>query len=277
MGKQFAATLLFTLAVAFGSVAQSPSNSEASARTPEPSPFAAIHAELDRAADTTLATLSQTPAIAPIESDHDEKPASPAEAETFDEPFRHGARQSGAATLRRLDVLRPIVEPILRSEGIPTELASVIVVESGGKVNALSPKGALGLWQLMPHTARRYGLEVTAVTDERVNVEKSTRAAARYLRDLYRQFGSWPLALAGYNAGEGALQRAIARGRSLDFFQLSHLKLVPPETRIYVPAVLASMRYLGNHNLFTSTNTGTLLFATSTALCSNLRPDRAPN
>ena len=117
------------------------------------------------------------------------------------------------------------------------------------ELHALSPKGALGLWQLMPDTARRYGLVVTASRDERLDVEKSTRAAARYLRDLYQQFGSWPLALAAYNAGEQGGPKAVERAGTRDFVQLSSLRLLPQETRNYVPAVLSAMQMLGVSHL----------------------------
>ena len=153
--------------------------------------------------------------------------------------------RKGSTAAARLDHWRPLVTPIIEEEGVPAELAAVILVESGGDPAALSPKGARGLWQLMPDTARRYGLTVDGMVDDRLNVEKSTHAAARYLRDLYIQFGSLPLALAAYNAGEQNLQRAIDRSRSNEFSVLSTLGLLPLETRNYVPAVLTAMQLTG--------------------------------
>lgn len=141
--------------------------------------------------------------------------------------------------MRRLAQLRPVLDPILQKEGIPRELSFVVVVESGGKADALSPKGALGLWQLMPQTARRYGLIVDSTRDERLDIAKSTRAAAQYLRNLHGQFNSWPLALAAYNAGEGRVQKAISAAQRDDFTVLSSRRLLPAETRSYVPTVLS--------------------------------------
>ena len=222
----------------------------ATAHAPNSDPFAAFHAELERAADTALADTIQRMADAASDDRNHTPSRSPESLITdFDQQYRPAATIGATAAMKRLDQLRPIVEPILGSEGVPVELASMIVVESGARPNALSPKGALGIWQLMPDTARRYGLKVAEDTDERLSVQQSTRAAARYLRDLYQQFGSWPLALAGYNAGEQALQRAILRGGTSDFVQLSSLRLLPQETRNYVPAVLSAMQLLGIHQL----------------------------
>jgi membrane-bound lytic murein transglycosylase D len=148
--------------------------------------------------------------------------------------------------MARLEQLRPILDSILRSEGVPLDLAFVAVVESGGKSDALSPKGARGLWQLMPETARRYGLVIAGDRDDRLDVEKSTRAAAQYLRDLHTQFGSWPTALAAYNAGEQAVQRAIDRAQSEEFRVLASRELLPLETRMYVPAVVNLMAGSGD-------------------------------
>jgi soluble lytic murein transglycosylase-like protein len=128
---------------------------------------------------------------------------------------------------------------ILAEENVPTELLAVAFVESGFNPQALSPKGARGIWQFMPGTAERYGLSVRPTDDHRTHPEHSTRAAARYLRDLYRQFGDWKLALAAYNWGEGNIQRVIDRTGIRDFDEMARRGLLPLETRNYVPSVLA--------------------------------------
>jgi hypothetical protein len=129
---------------------------------------------------------------------------------------------------------------ILREEGLPETFLGVARVESGFNPLALSPKNARGLWQFIPETARRYGLRVDARQDERTDPEKSTRAAARYLKDLYAMFGDWKLALAGYNAGEERVQWARSAAGTSNFEKLS--RLLRAETRNYVPAVLAAIR-----------------------------------
>jgi len=119
------------------------------------------------------------------------------------------------------------------------------LVESAGQPTALSPKGARGIWQFMPDTARRYGLAVTANVDERIEVVKSTVAAARYLHDLYQRFGDWRLAFAAYNAGEQAVERAVARTGHADFSRID--RALPEETRNYVPAVMRAMQLLDSN------------------------------
>ncbi len=147
------------------------------------------------------------------------------------------------AAVERVQRLRPVMEPILRQEGVPPELSALVLVESGGQPMALSPKGARGLWQLMPDTARRYGLVVANERDERLDIEKATRAAARYLSDLYQQFGDWELAFAAYNAGEQAVAKAAARVREASFSSIK--AWLPKETRDYVPAVVRARELLG--------------------------------
>jgi hypothetical protein len=140
----------------------------------------------------------------------------------------------------RLNQYYQTLAPILVQEGMPVGLLSVAMVESGFNPLALSPKGARGIWQFMPATAERYGLTVASGNDHRTNPEYSTRAAARYLRDLYQQFGDWKLALAAYNAGENRVQRIINKTGIRDFEEMSRRGLLPLETRNYVPAVLAA-------------------------------------
>jgi hypothetical protein len=154
------------------------------------------------------------------------------------------AKRAIAKPLARLDALRWIIEPELVRAGLPAELAGMVLVESGAQAFALSLKGARGLWQLMPETALRYGLTVTAERDERLDPEASTRAAAAYIRDLRLRFNDWRLVLAAYNAGEDKVQKAIERAGTSDYQTLSAKRLIPEETRNYVPAVLRAIRIL---------------------------------
>ena len=140
----------------------------------------------------------------------------------------------------------PIIRQILESEGLPPELLAVPLVESGFNPSAVSPKGARGLWQLMPETARRFGLRVDAISDERTDPLRSTVAAISYLKDLYASLGNWPLALAAYNAGLGRVLGAIQRGAP-NFTSMAARRLLPEETLRYVPLVIGTsdgMRFL---------------------------------
>lgn len=134
-----------------------------------------------------------------------------------------------------------MIARLLRQHGLPSALTSVVAVESAFNPLALSPKGARGLWQLMPATARRYGLTVAPHLDERIDPVESTRAAAAYMKDLFAQFQDWPLALAAYNAGEDRVARAMVRTGARDFWTLRRHAALPDETLRYVPAILTRL------------------------------------
>src|SRR6266550_155748 len=134
-----------------------------------------------------------------------------------------------------------MIREVFRNQGLPTDLAFTAMIESGFNPRAVSRVGAKGLWQFMASTARRYGLRVDRWVDERLDPEKSTVAAARYLNDLYVRYGSWELAQAAYNAGEVKIDKAIRGTGSTDFWDLSRSKYLKRETKDFVPAIQAAM------------------------------------
>ncbi len=150
----------------------------------------------------------------------------------------------------RLAAYRPMMSRIFREEGVPEWLLAVGFVESTYNSSALSPKQALGIWQFIPGTGTRFGLQRTAWTDERQHPEKSTRAAARYLKGLHALFGDWSLAIAAYNAGEGRVARVMRRTGVRDFWTMAARGLLPQETIDYVPSVLAAAQLLGTSSSF---------------------------
>jgi membrane-bound lytic murein transglycosylase D len=144
-----------------------------------------------------------------------------------------------AAGLRRQAKYKPMIERILAEEGIPLELLYLAEAESGYLPRAQSNKLCVGLWQFARSTGHDYGLMQTASTDDRMDPEKSTRAAARYLKDLYTHFGDWYLAMAAYDCGPACVDHAVMRTGYADFFELRRLNALPKETANYVPAILA--------------------------------------
>lgn len=131
----------------------------------------------------------------------------------------------------------PLMEQILREEGIPHDIVYLPLIESGFNPHAYSYARAVGFWQFIYATGKRYGMKRNWWYDERRDFEKSTRAAARYLKDLHDEFDSWELALASYNGGEGRVRREIRKRKTRDFWKLKLLK----QTRNYVPLFMAAV------------------------------------
>jgi membrane-bound lytic murein transglycosylase D len=132
-----------------------------------------------------------------------------------------------------------MMQTILKQEGVPQDLIYLAQAESGFHPLALSRAGARGIWQFMASRASGYGLQRNAWVDDRQDPEKSTRAAAHHLRDLYNQFGDWYLAMAAYNSGPGTVQSAVKRTGYADFWELYNRNVLPKETRNYVPIIVA--------------------------------------
>ena len=154
--------------------------------------------------------------------------------------------------MRRENVYFPLFEKYLEKYGIPDELKYLSIIESGLNTKALSRAGAAGLWQFMPPTGRHYGLYQDWYVDERLDPEKATDAACRYLRDLYNQFNDWELAIAAYNTGPGNIRKAIRRaGYKKTFWEI--YPYLHRETRSYLPqftAMIYTMNHLDEHLIF---------------------------
>ncbi len=148
-------------------------------------------------------------------------------------------RKTLMAGLRRAGRYRPLIQRILDDEGVPQELIYLAQVESGFLPHARSYKRAVGMWQFVQFRGREYGLNQTAATDDRMDPERATRAAARHLRDLYATFGDWYLAMAAYNCGPGCVDHAVQRTGFADFWELRDRNALPRDTRNYVPLILA--------------------------------------
>lgn len=164
--------------------------------------------------------------------------------------IKHSPRQL-AALQRKSEYYFPIFENIIARHQLPYELCYLSIVESALNPQARSHMGAAGLWQFMPATGKRYGLEVNSLVDERMDPIRSTEAACKYLSDLYDIFNDWNLAIAAYNCGPGNVNKAIHRaGGKRDFWSI--YPFLPRETRGYLPifiAVVYAMNYAGMHGI----------------------------
>ncbi|MFO0638756.1 MAG: transglycosylase SLT domain-containing protein [Polyangiaceae bacterium] len=142
--------------------------------------------------------------------------------------------------LKRSGRYRDAIRKTFAKKGVPEDLVWLAMVESGFEPTARSPVGALGMWQFMPETGKVYGLSQDRWADQRIHVQSATEAAADFLADLYRRFGSWELAMAAYNMGYGGITQVVKKYNTNDYFALSKLEgSLPWETTLYVPKILS--------------------------------------
>jgi soluble lytic murein transglycosylase-like protein len=164
--------------------------------------------------------------------------------------FSNRGRKFFEKYLERSELFIPYIQPILKQYGLPQDLVYLAMIESGFANHARSQAKAVGPWQFMPFTGRRYGLAVNWWVDERRDTEKSTHSAAKYLKDLYTMFDSWELAASGYNAGETKIARAIQRYGTTDYWSLTRQNFLRRETRDYVPKIMAAAIVAKNRAFF---------------------------
>lgn len=184
-------------------------------------PHRAMAAQMQMTVETMLPSPLEQPALARIQRERD---------------YLLQNRAYLEQRLRQIQPLRQLVNLHIRQHRLPEALGLLPLLESGYRLDVVSSQGATGLWQLMPDTARRFGLRVAPQWDERLCLPQATQAALAYLGWLHRYFaGDWLLALAAYNAGEGRVRRAQRELAKPDYWRLA----LPEETRRYVPRLLA--------------------------------------
>jgi membrane-bound lytic murein transglycosylase D len=210
-------------------------SSDADAQKSEPAP-------IDETNDITLSADAKVKAKAQaeIKSTHSDLPLMMTDQVAgYISYFSNRGRGTFERAFARSGRYHDMMVSILKQEGVPQDLIYLAQAESGFHPQAVSRVGARGIWQFMASRARGYGLEHNLWVDDRQDPEKSTRAAARHLRDLYAQFGDWYLAMAAYNSGPGTVQAAVKRTGYADFWELYRRNVLPKETRNYVPIILA--------------------------------------
>ena len=208
-----------------------------------------------RAAASPFSLVSFAPTVAVLSPERPFTPPSPAwdlanianpRVDHWVSRFMTSLKNDFAAALSRKKIYSDMISTKLAARQMPDELIYLAMIESDFKPKARSRVSAVGLWQFMASTARRFGLSVGSHADERTNPAKATDAALAYLDELHDQFGSWYLAAAAYNAGPGTVARALQRvtnrrtGTDADFYRIA--PRLPRETRDYVPKLIAAAR-----------------------------------
>ena len=163
-----------------------------------------------------------------------------ARVEQFIQCFQTTLREKFVTWLARSGKYMPFMKRLLKDQGLPEDLVYIALIESGFNPYAYSRSKAVGPWQFIYLTGKKYGLKVNWWVDERRDPEKSTIAAAKYLKDLYETFACWYLAAAGYNAGEYKIVKAMKRYRTEDFWTLTKVRYLKRETKDYVPLMIAA-------------------------------------
>jgi membrane-bound lytic murein transglycosylase D len=211
------------------------SDSNSDAQKAEPAP-------IDETNDITLSTDAKVraKAQAEIKSTHSDLPLMMTDQVAgYISYFSNRGRGTFERAFARSGRYHDMMVKILKEEGVPQDLIYLAQAESGFHPLAVSRVGARGIWQFMGSRAKGYGLQHSMWVDDRQDPEKSTRAAAHHLKDLYAQFGDWYLAMAAYNSGPGRVQAAVKRTGYADFWELYQRNVLPRETRNYVPIILA--------------------------------------
>lgn len=249
--KKFIHPLLFSLCVFLHNACVSDEEGREEAELEEVASSEAREVEpgeIDESVDTEVAEASQQN-VPEIGTEADEinqtlKDGIPPELnEKVEQWISYFTSKNNDAFQRFLDRGEPYKKMIvatLREHGIPSEVYYLAMIESGFLLHAKSPMAAMGFWQFMPATGKRYGLRVDRYVDERRDPWRSSVAASMYLSDLNNVFDSWYLAMAAYNAGEMRIMNAIMRGKSRDFMSLVKSKVLPAETMDYIPKFLAA-------------------------------------
>jgi membrane-bound lytic murein transglycosylase D len=211
------------------------SDSNADAQKSEPAPIDETSG-ITPAADPNVKAKAQ----AEIRSTHSDLPLMMTDPVAgYISYFSNRGRGTFERAFARSGRYHDMMVSILKQEGVPQDLIYLAQAESGFHPLAVSRAGARGIWQFMGSRARGYGLQRSPWVDDRQDPEKSTRAAAHHLKDLYAQFGDWYLAMAAYNSGPGTVQAAVKRTGYADFWELYRRNVLPKETRNYVPIILA--------------------------------------
>lgn len=186
-------------------------------------------------ASLDLSATSETPAIFDIPVTYNQR------VSHWIHYFQTRGRTSFRIWLERSSRFLPMVQYELTRAGLPQDLVYVAMIESGFSPSAVSHANAMGLWQFIEPTGRRYGLKVDWWIDERRDFSKATRSAIRYMTDLHRKFNSWYLVAASYNMGENGVARLIQKHKTNNFWELADLGALPAETTNYVPKIIAAM------------------------------------